>query len=185
MLCPPKGVVQRKLLPPLQQPDYQSVSSLAQNVMRLAIESPRDESFSVAINTVNLLGLDSMSSELWFAATKSGATGPLTAKAALPALFRLQNDDAFLWAFSLLDSPSRLERDMLWQLVGTKQDTPLQLLVDNVRNPYSYDDLIVIADRIAATRGSTAVKNIIDEKLNKATGRNKRSLQKMRKEYGG
>jgi len=185
MLCPPKGVVQRKLLPPLQQPDYQSVSSLAQNVMRLAIESPRDESFSVAINTVNLLGLDSMSSELWFAATKSSATGPLTAKAALPALFRLQNDDAFLWAFSLVDSPSRLERDMLWQLVGTKQDTPLQLLVDNVRNPYSYDDLIVIADRIAATRGSSAVKNIIDEKLNKATGRNKRSLQKMRKEYGG
>jgi len=185
MLCPPKGAVQRKLLPPSNQPDYQSVSSLAQSAMRHAIEAPSDESFSTAINTVNLLGLDSMSGELWLAATKSNATGPLTARATLSALFRLQNIDAFLWAFSLLDSPSHLEKDMLWQLVGTKQDTPLQLLIDNLRNPYSYDDLLVIAGRIKSTRGSGAVKDIIDEKLNKAVGRNKRGLQKMRKEYGG
>ena len=74
---------------------------------------------------------------------------------------------------------------MLWQLVGTRRDAPLQLLIDNVRKPYEYDDLIVIVDRIAATRGSTAVIAIIDDNLSKAVDRNKRSLLRLRKEYGG
>jgi len=185
MLCPPKNAVLRKMLPAEKHAEYQSVSSLAQDAMRGAIESPSDETFSIAINTVKLLGRDAMCGELWLAATKSDSTGQLTARAALPSLFRLQNIDAFLWAFSLLNQPTRLEQDMLWQLVGTRRDAPLQLLVDNVRKPYEFDDLMIIVDRIATTRGSAAVKAIIDDKLSKAVGRNKRNLQRLRKEYGG
>lgn len=185
MLCPPKNAVLRKMLPAEKQTDYQSVSSLARDAMRAAIESPSDETFSIAINTVKLLGRDAMCGELWIAATKSDSTGPSTARAALPSLFRLQNIDAFLWAFTILDQPTRIEKDMLWQLVGTRRDAPLQLLIDNVRKPYEYDDLIVIVDRIAATRGSTAVIAIIDDNLSKAVDRNKRSLLRLRKEYGG
>ena len=84
-----------------------------------------------------------------------------------------------------MNQPTRLEQDMLWQLVGTRRDAPLQLLVDNVRKPYEFDDLMIIVDRIATTRGSAAVKAIIDDKLSKAVGRNKRNLQRLRKEYGG
>ena len=148
-------------------------------------KTPSDRTFSVAIEKINLIGRDSMCNELWSVASGHGSAGPSTARAALPSLFRLQNVDAFLWAFSLLKKPTRLEKDMLWQLVGTRQDAPLQLLIDNVRKPYEYDDLIIIADRIASTRGSTAVKEIINDKLANAVGRNRRSLQRLRKEYGG
>ena len=88
-------------------------------------------------------------------------------------------------ACKLLRSPSRIDRDMLWHLVGTSNSTSLQLLIDNIRNPYSLDDLTVIADRIASTRGPAAVLAIIEEKLLGARGRTKRGLERMRKEYGG
>ena len=185
MLCPPNNKEFPKKLPAEKRPDYQSVSSLAQDAMRKAIENPSDHTFSVAIEKINLIGRDSMCYELWSVASGNGSAGPSTAHSVLPSLFRLQNVDAFLWAFSLLKKPTRLKKDMLWQLVGTRRDAPLQLLIDNVRKPYEYDDLIIIADRIASTRGSAAVKEIINDKLGNAVGRNKRSLQRLRKEYGG
>jgi len=185
MLCPPKNAVQRTLLPAVQLDDYLSVSSIAQVAMRAAIESPSDDTFANAIHAVNLLGQDGMCAELWSVATSQNAAGLRTARNALPSLFRLEERDAFLWAYSLLENPERSEQDMLWQLVGTQEDTPLQLLIDNLRRPYEYDDLIVIVDRIVASRGALAVRTIIDETLTKATGRNHRSLQRLRKEYGG
>ena len=74
---------------------------------------------------------------------------------------------------------------MLWQLVGTDDKAPLQVLIDNLRKPYEHDDLTIIADRIATTRGTTALNDIITSKLKTATGRNMRGLKKLRKEYGG
>jgi hypothetical protein len=126
-----------------------------------------------------------MAGDLWSSATSKGSAGSATAHAVLPSLFRLQNKDAFLWAFSLLDTPTRFEQDMLWQLVGTNDDTPLQLLIDNLRKPYELDDLMVIKNRITTTRGASALTSIINDKLKTAKGRNQRGLQRLRKEYGG
>jgi hypothetical protein len=164
---------------------YVSAKTLAQNAMREAINSPSDNSFAQAIRSVTLIGEDGMACELWEAATRKGVAGSVTAQAALPALFRQQKKDAFLWAFSLIDTPSRFEQDMLWQLVGLGVDTPLQVLIDNLRSPYEADDLLVIKERVVSSMGASALQNIINEKLLKASGRNKRELQRMRKEYGG
>ena len=72
---------------------------------------------------------------------------------------------------------------MLWQLVGTSPTAPLQLLVDNLRNPYQVDDLMVIADRIIAQGGTSAILGIIDNVLKNAKGRNERELKRMRNKY--
>ena len=185
MLCPPKNTVQRTKLPPQIQPGYQSVKELARDAMRLVSSEPSDKSIANAIQTLTILGQDSMSGDLWNIATASGNVGALTAHAALPSLFRLSNTDGFLWAFSLIQKPTTLERDMLWQLLGTDDKTPLQVLIDNLRKPYELDDLTIIADRIATTRGTTALNDIITSRLKTATGRNMRGLKKLRKEYGG
>jgi hypothetical protein len=85
----------------------------------------------------------------------------------------------------LIASPTSLEKDMLWQLVGTSKTTPLQLLMKNLRKPYAFDDLILIADRIASTRGVAALRMIIQKELRNSSGRNMRELDRMRKKYGG
>lgn len=185
MLCPPKNVVQRTMSPIQERPDYQSVKDIARDAMRLVGRRPSDETIANAIQTLTILGQDSMCVELWNVATSSGNAGQFSAHAALPALFRLRNSDGFLWAFSLIQKPSSLERDMLWQLVGTDSKAPLQVLIDNLRKPYELDDLTIIADRIATSRGTIALKDIINDKLKTANGRNMRGLKKLRKEYGG
>ena len=119
------------------------------------------------------------------AANDQGVAGSRCARAVLPALFRLQLTESFIWAFKLIASPTSLEKDMLWQLVGTSKTTPLQLLMKNLRKPYAFDDLILIADRIASTRGVAALRMIIQKELRNSSGRNMRELDRMRKKYGG
>ena len=172
MLGGPSGTVHRVMNSAVQSPDYLDASVVAKEAMQFAVKEPTDANFSIAINAVLLLANQS-------------SIGSQSARAALPALFRQQEVESFLRAFKLIRSPSRIEKDMLWHLVGTSRNTSLQLLIDNLRSPYSLDDLAVIADRIKATRGANAVLSIIEEKLRGARGRTKRGLERMRKEYGG
>lgn len=185
MLCGPKNAVPRVLKSAEMSADYIDASVIAKDAMQYAVDHPNDENYSAAIDSVALLGKDTLAVGLWELAQNQSSVGEASASAILPALFRLQDEDLFLRAFKLLRSPSRIEKDMLWHLAGTSSDTPLQLLIDHLRIPYPLDDLAIIADRIASTRGSAAVLSIIDEKLLKAKGRNKRGLERMRKVYGG
>jgi hypothetical protein len=185
MLCPPVGAIVRKYKPVTKRGGYEDVTELAKTQMQNAIDKPNNESFTLAIQTLERIGKDSMVFDLWSIATKKTVIDTGLASAALPALFRLKKLDAFLWAFSLIQKPTRLERDMLWQLVGMLESTPLQTLIDNLRKPYELDDLIVIADRISSSRGRSAVLQIIDDALRTARGRNMRGLKRLRKEYGG
>lgn len=185
MLCPPKGVVKRTFKPAEERDDYHSVTKMAQDAMRIASDSPSDNSFTNAIGLLVLLHRDDMASALWRAAIKNNATGTSSAKTVLPALFRLQHIDAFIVAYMLIKKPTNIEQDMLWQLVGTDPRTPLYLLIDNLRSPYELDDILVIANRLNAKSGSSAVLALINKSLQTATGRNKRGLQRLRKEYGG
>ena len=88
MLCPPKNVVQRTMSPIQKRPDYQSVKEIARDAMRLVSRRPSDETIANAIQTLTILGQDSMCVELWNVATSSGNAGQFSAHAALPALFR-------------------------------------------------------------------------------------------------
>jgi hypothetical protein len=62
-------------------------------------------------------------------------------------------------------------------------DAPLQVLVDNLREPYPFDDLLVIRNRVERNLGNNVMIRIIQDKLKKANGRNKRELQRLLKEY--
>ncbi|MEE2912502.1 MAG: hypothetical protein VX436_01715 [Planctomycetota bacterium] len=185
MLCGPNRPRERMTNYSEAFSNYEEVSVLAKEAMQNAADRPSDKQFSAAINVLVLLGKDDLAIELWKASRIQSHGGEEAARAALPALFRQQNIDAFLIAFKLLRSPSRIERDLLWHLAGTSNTTPLQLLIDNLRTPYTLDDLEIIVDKISSSRGSAAVLSIIDEKLREARGRNKRGLERMRKEYGG
>ncbi len=183
MLCPPANAVPRKKKTAEQLPDYQNLTTLAQKAMQVASDSPSDDSFAEAIKLLLTLGQDEMGNALWLKASSDGVAGDSTARAALPALFRLVNTDSFLWAFSKIVKPSRLERDMLWQLTARDPSTPLQILVDNLRNPYELDDLFIIRKRIEQQLGINAMFGIVGEKLQGASGRNKRGLERLLKEY--
>jgi hypothetical protein len=185
MLCGPKNSVPRELTSAIRSPDYLDAHVVAKDAMQYAVDHPSDEQFSTAIDSVTIIGKDELAVGLWGIAQSQSATGSASARSILPVLFRQQDEDSFLRVFKLLRSPTRMEKDMLWHLAGTSNNTSIQLLIDNLRTPYPLDDLVIIAKRIASTRGSAAVLSIIDEKLRKAKGRNKRGLERMRKEYGG
>ncbi|MDP7005043.1 MAG: hypothetical protein QF718_02375 [Phycisphaerales bacterium] len=185
MLCPPKGTVKRKILSPEQNEYYLDVIENTRNKMRIANDKPTDETFADAISSAVLIGKDDVAVSLWDICIAKSCAGPISSKAALPPLFRQKQPDYFLWAFNLVEKPTRLEKDMLWQLLGSNQTTPLQLLIDNLRGPYQLDDFTIIADRVAKQRGLAAVRLIIDNLLENAIGRNQRGLKKLRKEYDG
>ncbi len=183
MLCTTTKATKRKVLPPKEDSIYKNIATIAQKDMQIASEQPSDETFSSAIKLVVLLGKDKTASELWLVAMNKQSVGPKCARAVLGSLFRQERASDFLLAFGLIASPTNLEKDMLWQLVGTSPTAPLQLLVDNLRNPYQVDDLMVIADRIIAQGGTSAILGIIDNVLKNAKGRNERELKRMRNKY--
>jgi hypothetical protein len=183
MLCPPKPTSMRRIVSPKQNSLYKDQAQVAKSNMKVTSEKPSDESFAKAIDSVVLLGKDDLACGLWKVACQEGSAGPMSASAVLGPMFRKNQTDDFLFAFNFISSPSRLEQDMLWHLAGLLSNTPLTVLVDNLRNPYQADDLKVIADRIARQKGNRAVVDIIDRVLQAARGRNERELKRMRKQY--
>jgi len=183
MLCGPKDAVLRNVLPATPSTTYQDVIEHANTTSIIAGKEPSDDTFAIAMNEQLMIGCDEAALTLWIDAMEHSTVGPKTARAALPVLFRKKQTDSFLWAFKNLDQPKWREKDMLWQLVGTSPSTPLRLLTQNLRRPYVYDDLVIIADRVARAGGTSAVRSIIDEELKRATGRNKRELTRLRKKY--
>jgi len=183
MLCPPKSAIVRNVKPAKKYSLYQNAEIIAKRNLKVASENPTDASFAKAIDSIVLVGKDLLACEVWGAAVAKSSGGPLSASASVGPLFRQEKLEGFLWAFSLIKNPTRLDKDMLWQLAGTSSATSLQLLIDNLRSPYQVDDLKAVVDRIVKQRGNLAVCTIIDEVLKKSRGRNERELRRMRKNY--
>jgi len=135
MLCERKNAVQRTLLAASTLSDYEDLIDDAKLSAKVAEEKPSDVLCSSAIDAFLLIGHDEEGVAQWTAANDQGVAGSRCARAVLPALFRLQLTESFIWAFKLIASPTSLEKDMLWQLVGTSKTTPLQLLMKNLRKP--------------------------------------------------
>ena len=183
MLCPPKGAIKRTYLEAIENEAYTSLATLAKESLQETVNQPSDQAFARTISLLCSKGDDSIAQDVWNISAKQGTLGPLSARAVLPVLFRLQNTDAFLHAFSLLNTKKGIEQDMLWQLVSSRADTPLQVLIDNLRKPFELDDLLIIRTRVERLRGVNAVISIIQDKLKTAKGRNQRGLQRLLKEY--
>ena len=185
MLCPPKNFIIRQKLESVPSDAYTDVMLEVRQAMEQANQEPSDVNFSKAMQLTNLIGADEITYGLWNAALERNAVGALTAKRALPALFRLEQIDAFIWAYRIILKPNRVEKDMLWHLCALKTVTPIDILMKNVRTPFACDDITLIAPRVLKTYGSHGVLQLITETLKKANGRNKRELERMRKTYGG
>tara|TARA_X000001036_G_scaffold104123_1_gene97355 strand:- start:7167 stop:7865 length:699 start_codon:yes stop_codon:yes gene_type:complete len=184
MLCvQPKAMI-RVNKPALNEARFQDLATIAQVNMEMAAEHKSDNLCAQAICSVVLLGKDSLAVSLWRMAMQDGIAGEACAKHALPALFREGHIEDFLWAFKLLESPNRLQKDMLWQFASSFSSASIDLLIKNIRSPYHADDLRVIVDRVVATKGAATLRTLIDGFLAKARGRNERELQRMRKKYG-
>ncbi len=185
MLCPPKEYVLREKIEPSSSDDYVDVLLDVRHAMEQANGEPTDEHFARAMQLTTLIGEDDITYGLWKAALERNVVGAQSAKRALPSLFRLQKVDDFLWAYRIVLNPNRLEKDMLWHLCSLKTNTPIDILMKNVRTPFACDDITLIAPRVLNSHGSNAVLQLIAQALEKANGRNKRELERMRKTYGG
>ncbi len=184
MVCGPSPVTNRKRVDASERTGCTDVVAEARLFLQQASENPSDSSFAKAIETVSLLGRDRVVIQLWHAANEQGVAKKRTAKSALPSLFRAKAVDAFLWAYRLLETPHRNERDMLWQLATLFPNSASPLLVDNIRSVYACDDIRLIAPTVMKNRGKHAVLSIINTHLPKARGRNERELKRLLKQYG-
>ena len=185
MLCPPKDFILRKTVEPSPSDAYSDVMLEVKQAMERANTEPSDVHFAQTMQLTTLIGADEITYGLWNAALEQNVVGALSAKRALPALFRLEHVEAFIWAYRIILNPNRLEKDMLWHLCSLKTATPIDILMKNVRTPFACDDITLIAPRVLNSHGSQGVLQLITETLKKANGRNKRELERMRKNYGG
>ena len=185
MLCPPNNSIPKRSIPAQAHTDYENLNSIDSTAMQTAQETSSEHSFAKAIEEVNLLGNDTMVKQLWEIAISNGVANALVAEKAMPALFRLQEFDSFLRAFSTVTKPSGIEKDMLWQLAGIRSDAPLQLLIENIRKPYEVDDILLIRNRVERTHGVPFLVDLIERTLQNARGRNQRELKRLLKEYNG
>jgi hypothetical protein len=184
MMCGAGPVTNRKRVDAIERTGCIDVVAEAKLFLQQAKENPSDASFAKAIKVASLLGKDNIVIQLWHAANEGGVAKKLTARNALPSLFREKAADAFLWAYRVLETPNRHEQDMLWQLATLFSDSATSLLINNIRGIYACDDIRVIAPIIAKNRGKRGVLPIINTHLSKARGRNERELKRMLKEYG-
>ena len=185
MVCGPNTTTNRKRVAANDRTDCIDAVVEVEEAMNQAISLPNDDTFALAIDLLTRIGRDAVASRLWDAAHEQSVAGPLSAKVSLPALFRMKRTDQFLVAFRMLAKPTVREQNLLWQLAGTRLETPVDLLLYNIRSLYSSDDLRIIAPRVESSRGRGSVLSIINKYLQKARGRNQRELERMQNDYGG
>ena len=184
MLCPPSNILTQQFLNPVERIYYSDVLSEMKEAMKMANTKGSDQNFANAIAIGNTIGRDDLVISLWQIADENSVAGSMSAREALPALFRSAKVPMFISAYRLLPKPNRIEQDMLWQLTALNHSPPLQLLVDNIRPLFACDDIASIAQRLIKERGRDIVLKLIIEAEQHAKSRNARELQRMRQQYG-
>lgn len=185
MVCGPNTTTNRKRVAAHDRTGCSDALVEVEEAMNRAITLPSDDTFALAVELLTRIGRDALASQLWDAAHEQSVAGQQSARASLPALFRMKRIDQFIIAFRMLAKPTPREQNLLWQLAGTRVETPIDLLLDNIRSLSSSDDLRIIAPRVESSRGRGSVLHIINKYLQKARGRNQRELERMQNHYGG
>ncbi len=178
---PEKSV--RTMLDPQRRPDASALLADAAAAMRLTESEPSDKAFADAIDLLVLAARDDLAQKMWAAAMQQRAEGPRSARAVLGPLFRASDQAAFSTAYRFVNDPTRVDRDMLWQLVGPSRDAPLELLESEIRPKHAHEDIRLIAPRLASTRGRGHVASLVDHHLQDATRRNRKELERLGREY--
>ena len=160
MLAAPPSVVQHpRVAPPETEGNLHKEVAAA---IRATKDDATGEHFEKAIALLNILGQDEIAISLWQNALAAGnpKVADRAARPSLGPLFRSQNMDAFLSAFSRILAPSQRDRTMLWQLLSPRLATitdrsTLLLLESNLRSPGIEVDVAQLLPHLRRTLGET------------------------------
>lgn len=145
----------------------------ATEMLRACQTDPTPESFRRAFRELDKLGDDTIPVKLWAIASQRGVRDG-AARAALGALFRARDVDAFLDAFRAVSDPDGEARDMLWGLMTPRFQSldsvaVVDLLANNSRAFRTDLDLIRLAPAVARLRSREAARSMLLEASARAT----------------
>ncbi len=146
-------------------------------------DSEADESGAVlaeAIATLSLLGRDDIARRLWQRAEQRGLASD-AARAALGALFRGGDEEAFMRAWHELPALDPAAKDMLWHLhlprlgLRTTKDTLVELH-EAVREPMPHVDLRRLAPHLTRAFGETYTHRALKRAIQSTTNKRARAV---------
>ena len=156
----------RSLVPPGTR-ELADVRELATAALRDCKSDPTPSNFERAFLELDRLGDDAIATSLWqIAASKGASSSAGCARAALGALYRVKDTEAFVEAFKSLSSPDGEALDMLWGLMtprlGMLDSTDaVDLLAKWPRPSRPQVDLVRLAPAMARVRGTPAARAMI------------------------
>ena len=167
-----------------QQEAAGDLAAAAKAAMEAAAAEPTDVRFAAAIRLLALLGRDDLARGMWGAAEAKRVAGSASAEAALGSLFRGGDATAFVGAYRLVARPSSIAKDMLWAAAATAPASAIDILAESIRLTCAPDDIELIAPLVRESWGNGRVRSLIDAVVERATGRTKRGLERLRRTYG-
>lgn len=188
MACNPPDYMKRKIAPN-NGGGATNLNKEALASLDAAVNEPSDASFTKAIRLHQLIDQDAMGVDLWHRAVKEKVAGPECARAALGSLFRAQDRDGFMNAWSMLPRHTSYDKDMIWELMGPTlgpgtDERTAALLDAAVRKQYPSGDLVRLAPTLNRIHGRSMVLGRIDDASRSAANRReKKALEQLRSQY--
>jgi hypothetical protein len=151
--------------------------------------SPEKETLVMVLRSLNLIGEDQLARQMWVFGKQHRVRSEQAAIQVLGSLFRLQDRDAFIEAWRRIKTPTRLQRDMLWQLLGpalasSTDDDVLMLLEQEVKGPTPSSHIEMLAPHLAKRYGSAAVMKLIQRASRTASaGQETQRLDGLKRQY--
>jgi hypothetical protein len=180
MVCiaPAKHTVPVAPLPTSDGTDLKS--SARERLVRIAAAKADADPNDVraAMHDLRMLGDDAQVMSLWkVVRSLRPAADPTLLRAAapdaMPSLFRERSFDDLLAAYRAIESPDDDQRDMLWQLAGSRVgslDAPiLDFLRRNLRGGDTSFDLKVLLPAIDRAKGRAESDRIVNEEMERTT----------------
>ena len=167
----------------------QNLRTEAEKLMRSIQDSPSPESLAMVIKLLNLLGEDELARNMWAYGSQNKLLSTASASLILGPLFRLQDRQAFLKAWPLVTKPTRLQRDMLWQLIGpslaaSTDDDTLLLLEQEVTGPTPSSYIEILGPHLSRSFGTARTINLIKRAGARAnSGQEKKRLEALLAQY--
>ncbi|MBG81525.1 MAG: hypothetical protein CMJ39_12565 [Phycisphaerae bacterium] len=161
----------------------------AEQLMREMATSPDKETLALCLRALNLIGEDELARQMWIFGEQHHVRSEEAAEQVLGPLFRLQDRSAFIEAWRRIKTPTRLQRDMLWQLLGpsltaSTDDDVLMLLEKEVKGPTPSSHIELLAPHLAKRYGSPTVVRLIERASRTAsTGQERQKLDGLKQQY--
>lgn len=144
---------------------FESLRDSATALLQTLKGEPTPQGISRAFRELDKLGDDAIAVKLWAIVAQRGLRDG-AARAALPALFRAEDLDAFVDAFGAVSDPDAEALDMLWSLATPRlqsldSKTVVDLLANHPRDVRMDVDLTRLAPAAARLRGREFARGML------------------------